>query len=118
MIGHTQTHPPGPILCHMFWNRWFGPEDRRGRGRPVPGAARRPGDSAGLHHSQARSREADSAFAAALAWTPLPAVILMLGAFDAVYPLFTLGLLALWTRAAWDGDTCAAAGLARCWRWR
>ncbi|MEZ5392813.1 MAG: hypothetical protein R2724_08030 [Bryobacterales bacterium] len=45
-------------------------------------------------------------------------MILMLGAFDAVYPLFTLGLLALWTRAAWDGDLRAAAGLARCWRWR
>ncbi|MEZ5392814.1 MAG: hypothetical protein R2724_08035 [Bryobacterales bacterium] len=26
MIGHTQTHPPGPILYYMFWNRWFGPE--------------------------------------------------------------------------------------------
>jgi hypothetical protein len=34
----------------------------------------------------------------------------MLGAFDAVYPLFTLGLVALWIPAVWDSNLRSAAG--------
>ncbi|MCB9384698.1 MAG: hypothetical protein H6509_08785 [Bryobacterales bacterium] len=110
MIGHTQTHPPGPILYYMLWNRWFGPEAGADAGGLF--LALLSGLAIPLVYIAAKraTAEADSAFAAALAWTPLPAVILMLGAFDAVYPLFTLGLIALWTRAAWDGDLRAAAG--------
>jgi len=45
-----------------------------------------------------------------MAWTPLPAVVIMLGSFDAVYPVFTLGLIVLWARAVWEEDLLAAAG--------
>ena len=109
MIGHTQTHPPGPVLYYWLWNRLFGMETGADAGGLFLGLF------AGLAIPLvflAGSRalgEARSAFWAAMAWTPLPALVIMLGSFDAVYPVFTLGSIALWARAVWDEDLRAAA---------
>jgi hypothetical protein len=109
MVGHTQTHPPGPVLYYVFWNRLFGPD----AGADVGGLFL--GLLAGLAipliyvAGTRAASEPQAGFAAALLWTPMPAAVMMLGSFDAVYPLFTLGLIALWIPAAWEGDLRAAA---------
>ena len=110
MIGHTQTHPPGPILYYFVWNRLFGPERGADAGGLFLGLIA--GLAVPLIYAAGKraTGEAESGFAAALVWTPLPAVVIMLGAFDAVYPVFTLGLTLLWVRAAWDGGLRSAAG--------
>ena len=110
MIGHTQTHPPGPVLYYWFWNRLFGPETGADAGGLFLGLLA--GLAIPLVYSAGRTVLGDtqSALWAAMAWTPLPAVVIMLGSFDAVYPVFTLGLIALWTKAVWDEDPRAAAG--------
>ncbi len=110
MIGHAQTHPPGPILYYRLWNGPFGPNAGAQwggvflallGGLAIPLLFR-------LVVLVTGSRLAG--FSAAAAWTPLPAVIHMLGSFDTAYPLFTLGLAILWIGACWDGDRRSAAG--------
>ena len=110
MIGHTQTHPPGPILYYWVSNRLFGPETGADAGGLLLGLLS--GLAIPLIYLAGRRTLGDprSAFWAAMAWTPLPALIIMLGSFDAVYPVFTLGLILLWARAVWEEDLRAAAG--------
>ena len=108
MIGHTQTHPPAPILYFYFWNQALGPN----------GSALWGGIFIGLLASltvpvislltRAVSGNADAGLSAATIWSLLPGVVIMLGSFDPMYPLFTSLLLYLWTQAVWEGRRSAA----------
>ena len=103
MVGHTQTHPPGPILYYFFWLAVIGADGAAlwgGLFLPLLGAIAIPA----LYRfvlGVTQSRQAG--FSAAVVWTLLPAVILMVGSFDAVYPLFAILLLHSWTQAVWEG---------------
>ena len=110
MIGHAQTHPPGPILYYALWNAPLGPEAGAQWGGMF--LALLGGLAIPLLHGLVRrvSGSELAGFAGAAAWTPLPAIVAMLGSLDAVYPLFTLGLCLLWIGACWDGSRAAAAG--------
>ncbi|MBI1355328.1 MAG: hypothetical protein GC160_13345 [Acidobacteria bacterium] len=110
MIGHAQTHPPGPILYYGLWNSLLGPEAGAQWGGVF--LALLGGLAIPLLYSLVRrvSGFPLAGFAAAAAWTPLPGVVHMLGSFDAVYPVFTLGLCLLWIGACWDGRRAWAAG--------
>lgn len=110
MIGHAQTHPPGPILYYRFWNGLLGPEAGAQWGGVF--LALLGGLAIPLLYRLVAivSGSATAAFAAAAVWTPLPAVVHMLGSFDAVYPLFTMGLAVLWLRACRQGSRTHAAG--------
>jgi hypothetical protein len=110
MIGHTQTHPPGPILYYVFWNRMFGSEKGADFGGLFLGLLSGLAIPLIFVAAKRASNDVGVAFSAALVWAPLPALILMPGAFDSVYPLFTLGLIVLWVPAAWDASLRAAAG--------
>lgn len=110
MIGHAQTHPPGPILYYRLWNGLVGPDAGAQWGGVFLGLL---GGLAipllfGLVQRTTGSNLAG--FAAAAVWTPLPAVVHMLGSLDAVYPLFTIGLGVLWIGSCWDGGRKQAAG--------
>ena len=110
MIGHTQTHPPGPVLYYVLWNRLFGPEKGADFGGLFLGLLSGLAIPLIFVAAKRASNDVGAAFSAALVWMPMPSLILMPGAFDAVYPLFTLGLIALWIPAAWGADLRAAAG--------
>ena len=103
MVGHAQTHPPGPILYYLFWLAVVGEGGAAlwgGLSLPLLGAIAVP-VLYRLTVGITQSRQAG--FSAAVVWTLLPAVVLMLGSFDAVYPLFTILLLHSWTQAVWEG---------------
>ncbi len=110
MIGHAQTHPPGPILYYRFWNGLLGTEAGAQWGGVF--LAILGGLAIPLLYLLIRSVTDSSmaGLAAAAIWTSLPAVIHMLGSLDAVYPLFTLGLAALWLGAVWKGSLGQAVG--------
>lgn len=110
MIGHAQTHPPGPILYYRAWNGLLGPEAGAQWGGvflALLGGLAIPLLYL-LVHTATGSPQAG--VAAAAVWTSLPAVIHMLGSLDAVYPLFTMGLTVLWLGASWKGSPSQAAG--------
>ena len=103
MVGHTQTHPPGPILYYFFWLA-VGDEGGAplwgGLFLPLLGSLAIP---ALYRFTVGVTQSRQAGFSAAVVWTLLPAVVLMVGSFDAVYPLFTILLLHAWTQAVWEG---------------
>ena len=109
MIGHAQTHPPGPILYYLLWIQMLGVEAGAQWGGVF--LALLGGLAIPLLYCLVRTVTGSdlAGFAAAAVWTPLPAVIHMLGSLDAVYPLFTLGLAILWIGACWRGSRAQAA---------
>ncbi len=108
MIGHTQTHPPGPILYYVFFMKLAGEENGAYVGGLFLGLLG--GLSVVFAYSLGAALAGSAAgLAAAATWAVLPGVVLMLGSFDAVYPAFTLLLLGLWGRAL-AGSLRAAAG--------
>ena len=103
MGGHTQTHPPAPILYFYVWTQVLGPN----------GAALWGGIFIGLLASltvpviylltREVAGDVDAGLLAATIWSLLPAVVGLLGSFDPMYPLFTSLLLYAWTQAVWKG---------------
>lgn len=98
MIGHTQTHPPGPILYYRFFLAIFGEESAAQAGGVVLGLLG--GLSVVLAYLLGlRLASASAGLAAAAVWAILPGAVILLGSFDALYPVFTLALVLLWSRA-------------------
>ena len=103
MVGHTQTHPPGPILYYFFWLAVIGQAGAAlwgGLFLPLLGALAIP---ALYRFTVGVTQSRQAGFSAAAVWTLLPGAVLMVGSFDAVYPLFTILLLRSWTQAVWEG---------------
>ena len=108
MIGHTQTHPPAPILYFYFWNQALGPNGSALWGGIFIGFLASLTVPVIYLLTRAVSGNADSGLSAATIWLLLPGVVIMLGSFDPMYPLFTSLLLYLWTQAVWEGRRSAA----------
>ena len=109
MVGHTQTHPPGPILYYFLWLAVMGEGGAAlwgGLFLPLLGGIAIP---ALYRFAVGITQSRQAGFSAAVVWTLLPAVVLMVGSFDAVYPLFTILLLHTWTQAVWEGRRGMAA---------
>ena len=103
MVGHTKTHPPGPILYYFFWLAVIGQGAAAlwgGLFLPLLGAIAIP---ALYRFTVSATQSPQAGFSAAVVWTLLPGAVLMVGSFDAVYPLFTILLLHSWTQAVWEG---------------
>lgn len=111
MLGHAQTHPPGPILYYVFWNRLVGAE----AGALWGGAFLAVFAAMGVLGAALAGylvAGSSAAIGAAIWFALLPGSLAMLGSFDAVYPAITAGVVAAWGWALWRDSRWAAAAAA------
>ena len=106
MIGHAKTHPPGPILYYVFWNRLLGPQAGAQWGGLFLVAL------ASLivpfvYLLTRRLAGPDAGLSAAAVAVGFPGIIVMPGAFDSVYPVLTAALALTWSHAL-EGSRRAA----------
>lgn len=109
---HAQVHPPGPILYFFLWRRALGPQAAMQWGGIAIGLGACLSIPAIYIFTRRITGDARAGFLTAMLWTVLPGVIVMLPVFDQIYPLFTILLLHLWTRALAEGRLRYSIGFA------